>query len=374
MGLAGPRNRTKIGADPRNTNWSNNTDRFGHRILTTLGWQPGSTLGDTLSLYHQSGHITAASAAGVKIALKDDNLGIGCNKRQREDECVGLDGLQSLLGRLNGKGNDELEKEAETRDKLRRDVIVGGRYGMKFVRGETYVSSDIDTLLKKIKLEGEKEAEVKVEVEVKEEEEEVKEKKKKKSKKEDKVKKETKIKKEESESEAEIAAIPTTPSDESTSVSIKKEKKEKTKREKSSSKSESATPVPEVDSDSKSKKRKRSDEDSTEKNKDKKDRVSKKSKNGETHEQRKERRAREKKEKEARKAEKKDKKKKKSKSSSSDSDSSEDESTPAASGTANPSGYSALVGRQAVRHRFIAAKRSAVMDAKALNEIFMIKA
>ncbi|KAH8145591.1 uncharacterized protein LAJ45_10392 [Morchella importuna] len=373
MGLAGPRNRTKIGADPRNTNWSNNTDRFGHRILTTLGWQPGSTLGDTLSLYHQSGHITAASAAGVKIALKDDNLGIGCNKRQREDECVGLDGLQSLLGRLNGKGNDELEKEAETRDKLRRDVIVGGRYGMKFVRGETYVSSDIDTLLKKIKLEGEKEAEVKVEVEVKEEEE-VKEKKKKKSKKEDKVKKETKIKKEESESEAEIAAIPTTPSDESTSVSIKKEKKEKTKREKSSSKSESATPVPEVDSDSKSKKRKRSDEDSTEKNKDKKDRVSKKSKNGETHEQRKERRAREKKEKEARKAEKKDKKKKKSKSSSSDSDSSEDESTPAASGTANPSGYSALVGRQAVRHRFIAAKRSAVMDAKALNEIFMIKA
>ncbi|KAH0605053.1 uncharacterized protein H6S33_005035 [Morchella sextelata] len=372
MGLAGPRNRTKIGADPRNTNWSNNTDRFGHRILTTLGWQPGSTLGDTSSLYHQSGHITAASAAGVKIVLKDDNLGIGCNKRQREDECVGLDGLQSLLGRLNGKGNDELEKEAETRDKLRRDVIVGERYGMRFVRGETYVSSDIDTLLKKIKLEGEKEAEVKVKVEVKEEEELGE--KKRKSKKEAKVKKETKVKKEESESEPEMAAIPITPSDESSSVRIKKEKKEKTKREKSSSKSESATPVPGDDSDSKSKKRKRTDEDSTEKNKDKKDRVSKKSKNGETHEQRKERRTKEKKAREARRAEKKDKKKKKSKSSSSDSDSSEDESTPAASGTATPSGYSALVGRQAVRHRFIAAKRSAVMDAKALNEIFMIKA
>lgn len=372
MGLAGPKNRTKIGADPRNTNWSNNTDRFGHRMLTTLGWQPGNTLGDTSSAYHQSGHITAASTAGIKIVLKDDNLGIGCNKKQREDECVGLDGLQSLLGRLNGKGDDELEREAEARDKLRRDVIVGERYGMRFVRGETYVSSDIDTLLKKIKLEGEAKAEAKVEAEV--EEEDAKEDKKRKSKKETKAKKETKSKKEEPESEPGMATIQTTPAGERFSVPIKKEKREKTKREKSPLKSESATPMSGDDSDSKSKKRKRADEELVEEAKDKKDRISKKSKNGETHEQRKERRAREKKEKEARKAEKKEKKKRKSKSPSSDSDSSEDESTPGASGTSTPSGYSALIGRQAVRHRFIAAKRSAVMDAKALNEIFMIKA
>ncbi|KAL0633419.1 telomerase inhibitor [Maublancomyces gigas] len=347
MGLAAPRNRTKIGHDPRNTTWANSTSRFGHRILTTLGWTPGSTLGDSSSLYHQSGHITEASQAGVKIVLKDDNLGIGCNKRAREDQCVGLDGLQDLLGRLNGKDEEQLGKEADSREKLRREVIVGQRYGMRFVRGETYVSSDIEALLKKIK--GEKK---------------------------DAEEGETKIKKEGGESDGELVKTEDT---ESSTVRVKREKKEKkSRREKSSSKSTSATPAPSIEADSKEsfKKRKRTDDDDSSKvvkeerasKEGKAPKMSKKSKNGETREERRARREREKREKKARKAGRRNEKRK-----SSDSDSSDDENSTAPSGTATPS-YPALVGRQAVRHRYIAAKRSSVMDAKALNEIFMIKA
>lgn len=239
---------------------------------------------------------------------------------------MGLDGLQDLLGRLNGKDEEQLGKEAESRDKLRKEVIVSQRYGMRFVRGETYVSSDIEALLKRI--EGEK----------KHPEEG-----------------EKKIKEEEGESDREPIKVEGA---ESSSVKVKKEKKPK--REKSSSKSASVTPAG-TDSEKSFGKRKRTHDDDSgravkeEPNKEKALKMSKKSKNGETREERKTRREREKGEKEARKAGKISKKRK----SSSDS---------ALSGTATPT----LVGRQAVRHRYIAAKRSSVMDAKALNEVCLI--
>lgn len=250
---------------------------------------------------------------------------------------MGLDGLQDLLGRLNGKNEEQLGKEVESREKLRREVIVGERYGMRFVRGETYVSSDIEALLKRI--EGEKDI------------------------------------KKEGESDGELVKAEDIGS---SSVRAKKEKKEKkSKRERSSSKSASATPAPNTETDSKesSKKRKRTDDDNSSKiargkmvSKEKKvPKMSKKSRNGETREERRARRERRRREKEARKAGKGNKKRK----SSSDSDSSDDEESAAPSGVVTPS-YPALVGRQAVRHRYIAAKRSAVMDAKALNEVCVV--
>lgn len=257
---------------------------------------------------------------------------------------MGLDGLQDLLGRLNGKDEEQLGKEADSREKLRREVIVGQRYGMRFVRGETYVSSDIEALLKRI--EGEKK---------------------------DVEEGETKIKKEEGESDGELVKT----EDTSSTVRVKREKKEKkSRREKSSSKSTSTTPAPSIEADSKEsfKKRKRTDEDDSTKavkeekasKEGKAPKMSKKSKNGETREERRARREREKREKKARKAGKRNEKRK-----SSDSDSSDDEDSTAPSGTATPS-YPALVGRQAVRHRYIAAKRSSVMDAKALNEVCVL--
>ncbi|CUS10716.1 unnamed protein product [Tuber aestivum] len=307
MGLAAPRNKTKISADPRNTHWASNTTNFGHRILTSHGWDPGSTLGDTSSAYHSSGHITEASNTGVKIVLKGDNLGIGCKGGIKDDECTGLDLFQDLLGRLNGR-----EEEVEKRAQQRKVEFASGRYGMKFVRGETYFSSDVDKLIKDIRRVEEEKAEAAKE---KRREEKWRKKNKRKGAKAAKAEQEDKV-------------------DESSTSPPAEELASKEKRPQ---KSESCTPAPissPSDSETKSRKRKRS---------------------GNSKRERK------------RKRDKKDKGDKRTRSK----EFSDIETPTPASGTTTPT---ALTGRHAIRHRYIAAKKSAVMDTRALNEIFMIKA
>lgn len=144
MGLAGPKNNTKISKDPRNTFWSNDTSRFGHKYLSSLGWAPGQTLGDNSSSYHTSGHISNASSTGVKILLKDDNLGIGAKNGAQHDECTGLLGLQGLLGRLNGdeKCVESVRKEVSRR----KDQWVLNKFGIQFVKGEVWKADDISKL------------------------------------------------------------------------------------------------------------------------------------------------------------------------------------------------------------------------------------
>jgi Pin2-interacting protein X1 len=108
--------RTKISKDPNNTNWSRNTSRFGHRILRTQGWEPGQNLGLSNSTYG-SQHHTNASASHIRVKLRDGNLGIGA-KLGRNDDTFGLELLSSLLGRINGKTDEQLGKESA----LRRDI------------------------------------------------------------------------------------------------------------------------------------------------------------------------------------------------------------------------------------------------------------
>jgi len=72
---------------------------------------------------------------GVKVFKKDDNLGLGC-KQNSEDTCTGLGDLQSLLGRLNGKGDGDIKREEDVRRKVYRDA----KFGTMFVRGEVLIS------------------------------------------------------------------------------------------------------------------------------------------------------------------------------------------------------------------------------------------
>ncbi|EON64995.1 hypothetical protein W97_04230 [Coniosporium apollinis CBS 100218] len=133
MGLAGPKSRSKISADPNNTTWSRSTSRFGHRILTSQGWTPGQALNPHAG---HAGHYTVANTSHIRIALKDDNLGLGATRGGRDAETFGLSQLAGLLGRLNGKGEGELRKE----EAARRDVQLVGyqerRWGaVRFVSG-----------------------------------------------------------------------------------------------------------------------------------------------------------------------------------------------------------------------------------------------
>lgn len=67
------------------------------------------------------------------MALKDDTLGLGAKSGVNLPP-TGLDAFQGLLGRLNGKQDEELEKEQNTRDNLKRAAYVENRWGaLQFV-------------------------------------------------------------------------------------------------------------------------------------------------------------------------------------------------------------------------------------------------
>ncbi|KAE8364176.1 protein pxr1 [Aspergillus caelatus] len=115
MGLAAPRKRTKISNDPNNTNWSRSTSGYGHKIMSSQGWTPGSFLGARNAAHADM--FTAASASHIRVVVKDDTLGLGArSKRDPLDEPTGLDAFKGLLGRLNGKSDADLEAEQKKRE------------------------------------------------------------------------------------------------------------------------------------------------------------------------------------------------------------------------------------------------------------------
>ncbi|KAI1824471.1 hypothetical protein F4861DRAFT_255069 [Xylaria intraflava] len=135
MGLSGPRNRRKLDYDPNNTKWTRDETTFGQKILRSQGWEPGKFLG-AQDAPHAQTH-TAASLAPIKINVKDDTLGLGAKIRQKQsDECTGLDVFKDLLGRLNGKSEETLQKEREVRSEIKTNLFVERKYGpMRFVSG-----------------------------------------------------------------------------------------------------------------------------------------------------------------------------------------------------------------------------------------------
>ena len=153
--------RSKISHDPQNTTWANNTTRFGHRILTTQGWKPGSTLGAKDASH--SAHYTAASNSHIRVLLKEDNLGLGAKRGSERAENFGLAALESVLGRLNGK-EAEVKKEEERRDEIERRGWVARKYGfMNFVSGGFLVGDKIEKGLKVEVKDEEKDVKIKVE-------------------------------------------------------------------------------------------------------------------------------------------------------------------------------------------------------------------
>ncbi|KAF2156783.1 hypothetical protein K461DRAFT_234529 [Myriangium duriaei CBS 260.36] len=145
MGLAGPKRRTKISADPNNTNWSRNSSSFGHRILAQQGWTPGSYLG-AVDAAHAS-HYTAANASHVRVLLKDDNLGLGASRKKEGAETFGLDQFSGLLGRLNGKDSAVLKKEESNRRDVKLRLYQEGKFGgIRFVSAGFLIGDEVKDL------------------------------------------------------------------------------------------------------------------------------------------------------------------------------------------------------------------------------------
>ncbi|KAK4984598.1 telomerase inhibitor [Elasticomyces elasticus] len=134
MGLSGPKNRNKFSSDPNNTKWSRDTDSYGHKILASQGWKPGSHLGAKNAA--QASHYTAASSSHVRVLLKDDNLGLGAQRGKSNADTFGLSTFSGILGRLNGKSEVQVQKEQAVQRDVQLASYHGQRWGrMNFVSG-----------------------------------------------------------------------------------------------------------------------------------------------------------------------------------------------------------------------------------------------
>ncbi|OOF93660.1 hypothetical protein ASPCADRAFT_208964, partial [Aspergillus carbonarius ITEM 5010] len=146
MGLAAPRKKIKISHDPNNTNWSRSTSGFGHKILSSQGWTPGSFLGARNAAHAEM--FTAASASHIKVVLKDDTLGLGARpKRDPLDEPTGLDAFKGLLGRLNGKSDADLQIEQQKRDNAKLARYAASKWQtVTFISGGLLAQEKIEAL------------------------------------------------------------------------------------------------------------------------------------------------------------------------------------------------------------------------------------
>ncbi|KAI1648067.1 uncharacterized protein F4817DRAFT_335763 [Daldinia loculata] len=380
MGLAGPRNRRKLQHDPNNTKWSRDETTFGQKILRAHGWEPGKFLG-AQNASHSHLH-TAASAAPINVLLKDDTMGLGAKPRHKQNtECTGLDVFKDLLGRLNGKSEEVIEKERKVKSEVKTCLYVERKYGsMRFVSGGLLVGDQMERLTSTT-TKAETPTEDVKEEHIKEESvtslEDVPDRPVKKQ----KEKKSKKRKAGDVDSTDEPDAIP--------------EKKRKKQPKDDAPQDDSANNVGDEDS-SKKKKSKKSKRKNTEgsepleSEKKKKSKKSKKDAERETEndgtpipsEETRVEKSKSKKEKKE-KHSKKDKKQKQS-NSSTDASVLADTSTPTSDATPQESGASTPIGtgtstprpfsaRHLARSRHIASKRMAIADLQAMNQIFMVK-
>ncbi|KAL2212274.1 hypothetical protein CC79DRAFT_1318272 [Sarocladium strictum] len=329
--LAESKRSSKISKDPNNTKWTKNDKSFGQKIMRSQGWEPGQYLGAADAAHAES--YTAANASYIRVTLKDDMKGLGFHKA-KEDQVTGLDIFSDLLSRLNGKSEAEIEDGQQARMAVKANLYVEQKWGpMRFVRGGLLVGDKLESL------ESEKETK-----DASSSDESSQEEKPKKSKKRKASEAEDDEEQEETESDrkkrrkaerklkkAKEQASATADATEEEETKASKKKSKKSKKSKSEEASDDATPVEE------------------------------------TKAERKERR-REKKEK---------KRKRKEAQESDDAETTTATASAVASGSATPAtGTSTPVpgSRGFVRSRFIAQKKEALLDAKALAQIFMVKA
>ena len=140
----------KLSRDPNNTAWSKSTDGFGHKILSQQGWTAGSFLGANNAA--QAEHYTAANASHIRVALREDNLGLGAKIGAKANaETFGLATLSGIFGRLNGKTEEVVEKQQGALRDAELRSWQAQKFGfMNFVRGGLLVGDKIEDLVQEV--------------------------------------------------------------------------------------------------------------------------------------------------------------------------------------------------------------------------------
>ena len=278
------------------------------------------------------------------MVLRDDNAGLGVQKGKSNADTFGLATLSGIFGRLNGKSEVEVQKQADTVRDLELQTYQSQKWGlMNFVYGGLLVGDKME--------EGEKKRLAEHNANFLQS----------KRKAEDETPADTTTSKKRKHDSAEKSDATSASSDESEAESKESKKKQK----KRSKKGEAATDSSSEPAAKTSKKER--------KEKHKKDSKSggssEKSQAKEEKRARKEARRKRREEKQARKAAKGKASAQTSRDQSSDSSSDED-----AAPAAKPTTPSFASGRLAVRQRYIMQKRQAGMNPQAMAEILMLKA
>lgn len=118
--LAEPRSRQKWSQDPRNTNWANDTSKFGYQMLEKMGWSEGKGLGQKLT----------GNTTHVRVKKNVRGAGIGSKKSHDDDWIAHQNDFNDLLSSLNQGGDDSTSKMSslENRVKTSKKKILYKRF------------------------------------------------------------------------------------------------------------------------------------------------------------------------------------------------------------------------------------------------------
>lgn len=294
--------------------------------MRSQGWEPGQYLGAQDAA--QADSYTAANASYIRVSLKDDMKGLGFNKA-KEDQVTGLDIFSDLLSRLNGKSEEEVEDGRQARMAVKANIYVEQRWGpMRFVRGGLLVGDEVKGLEEKESNQDSSSSD-----ETMEEAKPKKSKKRKAAEQEEEEETESSKKKRRKEERRKQKALAQEEADASEDVTKTKKKAKKSKKSKSEDASEENTPAPEEETKAERKERKRAKKEKKRKRKEAQE------SEGDT------------------------------KTTAAPSAVGSGISTPTGTGTSTP----VRPNRNFVRSRFIAQKKEALLDAKALNQVSSIE-
>ncbi|EJD07998.1 uncharacterized protein FOMMEDRAFT_164781 [Fomitiporia mediterranea MF3/22] len=125
MGLAGRKQKQRIGADPRNLTWADDAAKFGQTYLAKLGWDPSRGLG-------ASGD---GRTSHIKVVQKLNMLGIGAGAKQEGDVAWKQNrDYEMLLKRLNEGlegGKDDIGQAEDDESKVDADGDKGDEIQVK---------------------------------------------------------------------------------------------------------------------------------------------------------------------------------------------------------------------------------------------------
>ncbi|KAI8586375.1 hypothetical protein BDZ88DRAFT_509791 [Geranomyces variabilis] len=112
MGLAGPRTKQRIGLDPQNRAWKDDKSKFGLKMMQKMGWTEGKGLG--INEDGQKEH--------VKVRLKENNLGLGADRRTIDNWLDNNSAFDALLKGM--AGNEDVAAGATTTTMTTTDTVV----------------------------------------------------------------------------------------------------------------------------------------------------------------------------------------------------------------------------------------------------------